>query len=89
MKGANAQGPNGGPIRNLITGPFLGKNESSNFPGSIFEIFRFSVPELLFCLHNIFEQYVGEISRKNNKGVLERPGTKWKVLRAISSTLKC
>ena len=25
----------------------------------------------------------------NNKGVLERPGTKWMVLRAISSTLKC
>ena len=26
---------------------------------------------------------------KNNEGVLEKPGTKWKVLRAISSTLKC
>jgi hypothetical protein len=26
--------------------------------------------------------------RINNKGVLERPGTKWKVLRTISSTLK-
>ena len=25
----------------------------------------------------------------NNKGVLERPWTKWRVLRAISSTLKC
>ena len=25
----------------------------------------------------------------NNKGVLERPGTKWRVLMAISSTLKC
>jgi len=25
----------------------------------------------------------------NNKGVLERPGKKWKVLRAISSTVKC
>ena len=25
----------------------------------------------------------------NNKGVLDRPGTIWKVLRAISSTLKC
>ena len=24
----------------------------------------------------------------NNKGVLERPGTKWKVLTTISSTLK-
>ena len=26
--------------------------------------------------------------RINNKGVLERPGTKWKVLKTISSTLK-
>ena len=26
---------------------------------------------------------------KNNEGVLERPGTKWKVLMPISSTLKC
>jgi hypothetical protein len=25
----------------------------------------------------------------NNKGVLKRPGTKWKVLNAISTTLKC
>jgi hypothetical protein len=40
-------------------------------------------------LEKVFEKYVGEISRKNNKGVLERPGTKWVVLRAISSTLKC
>ena len=71
------------------TGPSLGKNESSNFPGSIFEISRFSFLEICFCLNIIFETYVGEISRKNNKGVLERPGTKWKVLRAISSTLKC
>ena len=29
-----------------------------------------------------------EISKKNNKGVLGRPWTKWRVLRAISSTLK-
>ena len=34
---------------------------------------------------NMLVRYQG----KNNKGVLERPGTKWKVLRAISSTLKC
>ena len=25
----------------------------------------------------------------NNEGVLERPGTKWRVLKAISTTLKC
>ena len=44
-----------------------------------------------------FRCFVGEYLRKimlvryrgiNNKGVLERPGTKWKVLRTISSTLK-
>ena len=43
----------------------------------------------VFFLKHIFEIYVGEISKKNDKGVLEGPGTKWKVLRAISSTLKC
>ena len=45
---------------------------------------------IVFFVENIFsEKYVGEISRKNNEGVLERPGTKWKVLNAIYSTLKC
>ena len=29
---------------------------------------------------NIFEKSGGEISRKNNKGVLDRPWTKWKIL---------
>ena len=37
------------------------------------------------CLKNMLVRYRGI----NNKGVLERPGTKWMVLRAISSTLKC
>ena len=37
---------------------------------------------------NHFGESGGEISRKNNKGVLGRPWTKLKVLRAISSTLK-
>ena len=36
------------------TGPSLGKNESSNFPGSIFEIFRFSILEI--CLLEIFSK---------------------------------
>ena len=44
--------------------------------------------ESFFLLQTIFDKYVGEISRKNNKGVLGRPWTKWRVLRAISSTLK-
>ena len=38
-----------------------------------------------FFLENMLVRYRG----KNNEGVLERPGTKWKVLMAISSTLKC
>ena len=37
----------------------------------------------------MFEKSGGDISRKNNKGVLDRPWTKRRVLRAISSTLKC
>ena len=36
----------------------------------------------------MFGESGGEISRKNNKGVLDRPWTKLMVLRAISSTLK-
>ena len=43
-----------------------------------------------FFFHKYFRKYMLVRYRgKNNKGVLERPGTKWKVLRAISSTLKC
>ena len=42
-----------------------------------------------FFVEKYFRKTVGEISKKNNEGVLERPGTKWKVLMAISSTLKC
>ena len=60
------------------------KTDLDHFPARVFLDFQFSI-----FLKNIFEKYVGEISRKNNEGVLERPGTKWKVLRAISSTLKC
>ena len=39
----------------------------------------------LFCLDNMVVRYRGI----NNKGVLDRPWTIWKVLKAISSTLKC
>ena len=70
------------------TGPSRGENESTNFPGSTVEIFRFSVIEI-FCLLNIFENMLVRYRGINNKGVLERPGTKWRVLRAISTTLKC
>ena len=36
----------------------------------------------------VFGKSGGEISRRNNKGVLDRPWTKWRVFRAISGTLK-
>ena len=79
-----------GSVASANTGPSLGENESTNFPGSTFEIFRFAIPEFFFyfCkmfLKNMLVRYRGI----NDKGVLERPGTKWMVLRAISSTLKC
>ena len=37
------------------TGPSLGENESNNFPGSTFEIFRFPILEIFFLL-NMFEK---------------------------------
>ena len=47
------------------TGPSLGKNESSNFPGSIFEISRFSFVELFLCWElfskNMLVRYRGKI----------------------------
>ena len=42
----------------------------------------------LFLLQFMFGKSGGEISRKKNKGVLDRPWTKRRVLRAIASTLK-
>ena len=42
----------------------------------------------LFSLRNVFGKSGGEISRKNNKGVLGRSWSKWMVLTAVSSTLK-
>ena len=64
------------------TGPSLGEKESTDFPGSTFDIFRFPILILFFA------KYFRNVCL-NNKGVLERPGTKWRVLRAISSTSKC
>ena len=42
----------------------------------------------LFFLEIFSKNRLGRYRIINNKGVLERPGTKWKVLRTISSTLK-
>ena len=47
--------------------------------------FQFSI--FVFLLE-MFGKAGGDISRKNNNGVLDRPWTKWMVLMAISSTLK-
>ena len=58
-------------------------------PGFLdFQIFRFSILEIFrgeIFLKNMLVRYRGI----NNKGVLERPWTKWRVLDAISTTLKC
>ena len=56
-------------------------------PGFLdFQISRLFILEIFvfceICLENILVRYRGI----NNKGVLERPWTKWKVLRAISTT---
>ena len=63
------------------------KSMSFRFRFSHFHIFEFPISDFVLG-ENISEKYVGEISKKKNKGVLERAWTKWKVFRAISSTLK-
>ena len=42
-----------------------------------------------FCCNIFSKNLVVRYRGMNNKGVLERPWTKWSVLRAISTTLKC
>ena len=51
------------------------------------QISRFSILEFSFFA-TFLGKSGGEIARKNNKGVLDRPWTKRRVLNAISSTLK-
>ena len=54
-------------------------------PGFLdFQIFRFLIFDIyiyiyiyICSLQNVFENSGGEISRKHNKGVLDRPWTKW------------
>ena len=54
------------------------------FEFSDFRLLRV-VPVATYFLKNMLVRYRGI----NNKGVLDRPWTIWKVLKAISSTLKC
>ena len=49
---------------------------------------RFSISAFVLVSRKIFEKYGGEKSRNNKKGVLDRPWTKRRVLRAIYSTFK-
>ena len=54
-----------------------------------FQIFRFSILEIFF-VGKIFSKIMLVRYRGiNNKGVLERSWTIWRVLEAISTTLKC
>ena len=59
-------------------------------PGFLkFQIFRCSILEV-FCFWTMFSKIMLVRYRGiNNKGVLERPWTIWRVLEAISTTLKC
>ena len=56
-----------------------------------FWIFRFSDFRFsrFFVFAKCFRTMLVRYRGINNKGVLERPWTKWRVLRAISTTLKC
>ena len=57
-------------------------------PGFLkFQIFRCSILEM-FLGENMFENMLVRNRGINNKDVLERPGTIWRVLDGISTTLK-
>ena len=70
------------------TVPLLSKRTVVNLGFWIFRFsdFRFS---RFFFLLNIFENMLVRYRGINNKGVLDGHWTKWRVLRAISITLKC
>ena len=53
------------------------------------QISRLSILEILFLLKIVLKNMLVRYRGINNKGVMERPWTKWRVLRAISTTLKC
>ena len=56
--------------------------------GKYFEKNKWGHLALFDFIKLFWKIYKVEISKKNNKGVLGRPWTKSKVLKAISSTLK-
>ena len=56
-------------------------------PQNTFILFLRSFKTIVFKIVFFFKNHGFEISKTNNKGVLWRPWTKWKILRVISSTL--
>ena len=59
-------------------------------PGFLdFQIFKFSIIEFDVCWKIFSENMLVRYRGINNKGVLEIPWTIWRVLEAISTTLKC
>ncbi len=53
-----------------------------------FQISRFSIVDIMICCQMFLKIMVVRSRGKDNEGVLDRPWTKRRVLRAISSTLK-
>ena len=53
------------------------------------QISRFPILDIFVFRKTISKNMLVRYRGINNKGVLERPWTKWRVLRAISTTLKC
>ena len=53
-----------------------------------FQMFRCLIIDIFFWKHFFKNMLVG-YRGINNKGVLERPWTTWRVLETISTTLKC
>ena len=78
-----------GISRNIFFGGHFWKYKPpGGLPGTNPGFSETQIPVFIF-LGNIYEKkMLVRYRRINNKGVLERPGTKWKVLRTISSTLK-
>ena len=54
--------PRDGPVLCRDSGVPMGRKESTNLPGSTFGNLRFSISRFFF-LQNMFDKYVGEISR--------------------------
>ena len=82
------EGKDNGIYRGGAGGGILGRWGGTGGGFSDFQIFRTWILVLFVCKvfgGNMLVRYRG----MNNKGVLDRPWTKWRVLRAISSTLKC